>query len=249
MAILKTEAIVLKTQDFRTSSVIATLYTRKFGKVQGLFKGKYKDYKKFSSPLEPYSLNEIIFYRGKRSNLHLVSYCNLLDNFMRARSSLEAIACASYLVELTDRIMPLEDKNAEIFNLLLESLARIPLLRQPFKIIPIFQIKILSLSGFKPHLDSCVACIKPVVSQTFFSNSYGGLLCNLCRIKDRMAHPVLRGTIASIIHIEKSDWDRILRLTLSLKINQELNNILNRFLDFHLDAPLKSQGFLRSVMK
>lgn len=243
MALLKTEGIILKTFDFRTSSIIATVYTRNFGKIQGLFKGIRKDYKKFSSPLEPYSLNEIILYHG-RSDLHLVSYCDLLDNFTQIRQSIEKMVCASYLAELVDKIMPAEDKNIEVFDLLLESLHKVSSSDGHTKIIPVFQIKLLSLSGFKPHLDSCVSCGSSINHESYFSNAHGGLLCKTCRTKDRLATSVLRGTVASLIHIEKSDWQRSLRLGLSLKINQELKHILNTFLEFHLSCSLKTQRFL-----
>ena len=39
MAIQKTDAIVLKTQPFRSSSLIITFFTRSFGKLRGLAKG------------------------------------------------------------------------------------------------------------------------------------------------------------------------------------------------------------------
>ena len=63
MAILKTEAIVLDTQDFRSSSLIANFYTRDFGKLSGLLKGVKQEPGKFNSNLDRLSLNEIVFYK------------------------------------------------------------------------------------------------------------------------------------------------------------------------------------------
>ena len=64
MAIIKTEAIVLKTFDFRETSLIAHFFTKDHGRVNGILKGIRKDPRKFASTLEPFSSNEIVFYQS-----------------------------------------------------------------------------------------------------------------------------------------------------------------------------------------
>lgn len=81
MSIEKSPAIVLKRRDFRETSLIAEFYTRDFGKLSGLLKGIKAEPAKFASTLEPFSHNEIIFYRKSNSSLHLVSQCDSRDNF------------------------------------------------------------------------------------------------------------------------------------------------------------------------
>ena len=81
MPIHKTEALILNRRDFRETSLIVDFYSRDFGRISGILKGIRADLKKFASPIEPFSLNEIVFYRSKSSGLHLVSQCDLKDNF------------------------------------------------------------------------------------------------------------------------------------------------------------------------
>ena len=73
MPIHKTEAVVLRKRDFRETSLIVEFYTREFGKMSGILKGIRSEPQKFASTLEPFSLNEIIFYSKRSSSLHLVS--------------------------------------------------------------------------------------------------------------------------------------------------------------------------------
>jgi len=241
MPIHKTEAIILKRRDFRETSLIADFYTREFGRMSGLLKGIRTEPKKFASTMEPFSHNEIIFYKKRNSDLHLVSQCDIKNNFTSLRGNIVRFAMASVIIELAASLMQPEDKNEEIFDLMLSVLAEIGVNQNPEKILAIFKIKMLSLSGFRPHLDSCVTCQDKIMGNSKFSLSLGGLICPKCYHKDLSARVIFRGTIASILHIEKNSFLNTLNLGLNPQIKKELDMILNSFIKFHLEKDLKSE--------
>ena len=247
MSIHKTEAIVLNKRDFRETSLIVNFYTRDFGKLTGILKGIKEEPAKFASTLEPFSYNEIIFYKKRNSSLHLVSQCDTRDNFNAIRQSIFKIGMGSLMTEILDAVMPQEDKNEDIFNLILASLKELETNRDAYKIMMIFKIKLLALSGFKPHFDSCVSCGLKILGASKFSVSYGGLLCPGCDKKDSKARSIFRGTVASILHIEKNDLKSNLNLGLNPQIKKELEAILNLFLRFHLEREFKSQYVLNKL--
>jgi DNA repair protein RecO (recombination protein O) len=247
MPIHRTEALVLNKRDFRETSAIADFYTRDFGKISGLLKGIREEPEKFASNLEIFSLNEIIFYRKRNSSLHLVTQADKRDNFDHIRQNIVRVGQGYFMMELLGAIMPQEDKNEDIFDLTLNCLKELEITHNPEKITTIFKIKILSLSGFKPHLDSCVCCASRLLGQSKFSLSLGGLLCPRCYPKDTVARSIFRGTVASILHIEKNDFRNNLNLGLNPQIKKELDVILNAFLNFHLERELKSQKVLNKL--
>jgi DNA repair protein RecO (recombination protein O) len=247
MAIHKTEALVIKTFDFRETSLVAHFYTKDFGKINGLLKGIRGEPEKFASTLEPFSHNEIIFYKKRNTSLHLVTQCDLRDNFTSLRGYLEKIALASLMMELVDAVMPVEDPNEDIFNLTLESLKGMVSYPYADKIATIFKIKLLGLSGFKPHFDSCISCFAKVTGQARFSINLGGLLCHLCFKKDIKARPIYRGTTATVLHIEKNNLENNLRLGINPQIKRELDFILQAFIGFHLEKELKSHRILKDL--
>ena len=247
MSIHKTEAIVLSRRDFRETSLIVNFYTRDFGKLSGILKGIREDPAKFASTLEPFCLNEIIFYKKRNSALHLVSQCDTRNSFNIIRENISRIGLASMMMELIQAVMPVEDKNEEVFDLTLASLGELEINTNPDKIMTIFKIKMLALSGFKPHFDSCVCCNCRILGQAKFSLSLGGLLCGSCHNKDMRARSIFRGTVASILHIEKNDFRNNLNLGMNPQIKKELNLILNAFLNFHLERELKSQRVLNTL--
>ncbi|MGH7890395.1 MAG: DNA repair protein RecO, partial [Thermodesulfobacteriota bacterium] len=79
MAIQKTEAFVLKTQPFRSSSLIVTFFSRDFGKLRGVVKGVRREREMRGALYELFTHLEILFYEKTRSDLHLVSEASILN--------------------------------------------------------------------------------------------------------------------------------------------------------------------------
>ncbi len=244
--IVKTEAIVLKSFDFRETSKIVTFYTRQFGKVKGVLKGIRKDSRKFGSSVDKFSLNDIVFYQYRNSDIHLVSQCDMKDYYFPIRQDYKKMTAASYILELVDAIMPVEEKNQDIYDLIIQYLSSLQTAPDISKLVHVFQIKTLLYSGFRPHLDTCVKCEKKVLGQTRFSMMLGGLVCDICRPSGGDAAPVSKGTVASILHIEQCEWNKSLRLGLSASIKKELKFVLNNFLVFHLEKNLKSAKYVHA---
>lgn len=247
MPIHKTEAVVLNRRDFRETSLIVHFYSREFGKLSGLLKGIRTEPAKFASTLEPFSFNDIIFYKKRNSELHLVSQADLKDDFDEIRRSIAKVGTASLMMELLGAVMAVEDKNEEVFDLTLNCLQELKNTAYPDKIITIYKIKMLALSGFKPHFDSCISCQDRVLGPSKFSLTLGGLLCSRCFKKDMSSRHIFRGTVASVLYIEKNEFRNTLNLGMNPQIKKELEVILNAFLNFHLEKELKSQRVLNKL--
>lgn len=247
MAIISTEAIVLKRRDLRETSLLVNFYTSALGKITGELKGIRADPRKFASQVDIFSLNDIVFYQKRNSNVHLVSQCDLKEHYSAVRRDLRLIGMASVVCELIDGVTAPEDANPAIFRLAADVLAELPLSGHPEKVVDIFKIKVISLSGFKPHLDSCVSCGGTAAAQYRFSTALGGLLCPRCSGKDPKSRQIFRGTIATIQHIEKNDFRSGLRLGMNPQIKRELDFVLNSFLEFHFGRRLKSERMLDAL--
>ena len=242
--IAKTEGIVLKSFDFRETSRIATFFTLDFGKVKGVLKGIRKDPGKFGSSVDRFSVNDLVFYQHRHSDIHLVSHCDMKEYFYLLRADLKKMTAASYVLELVDAVMPAEEENGEIYRLMQDFFKSLQTAHDAGKLVHAFQIKILSLSGFKPHLENCVRCPNMIHGLARFSLKHGGLLCPSCQGASGETVAISRGAVASILHIQKSPWPAVLRLALALSVRKELKYVLNHFLVFHLERHLRSARFL-----
>ncbi|MBU1998003.1 MAG: DNA repair protein RecO [Candidatus Omnitrophota bacterium] len=249
MPIERSEAIILKRRELRETSFLVNFYTRDFGRLTGVLKGARTEPAKFASTLELFSHNEIIFYPRRNSAFHLVSQCDLINSFSPLRLDLRKLGMVSLATELVDAVMPVEEKNIEVFDLFLNLLTHLGVSSNPDKILAIFKIKILSLSGFKPNLDACVLCDAKMSGEMKFSLSLGGLVCPGCTRSKRSVslRNIFKGTVATILHIQKNDFKANLNLGINPVIKKELDLLLDSFFNFHLEKELNSQRVLNKI--
>jgi len=235
--IVKTEGVVLKTFDYRETSRIARIFTKDYGKISGVLKGIRKDPRKFGSHLDKFSVNEVIYYTSRKTDLHLISQCDLKQFFLAVRGDYKRNIAANYILELVDSIMQQEQKNLRVYRLMIDYLAELETVRDQDidKLVYIFQIKTLLFSGFRPHIDSCVKCQKKITGKVRFSSRLGGLVCSSCPTSETSFQVISKGTISSMLHIEQSDWKKSLRLGLTSPVKKELKYVLNNFLVYHLE--------------
>jgi len=244
MAIISTEAIVLRTVDLRETSRIAFFFTQQSGKVTGVLKGIRKDPKKFGSSLEKFSVNDIVYYQYRNSDIHLVSACDMKEFFVGIREDARRITAGEYAAELVNRVMLAEQKNEGVYKLLRAFYRSLENERDIGRLVHMFQIKFLAFSGFKPHIDSCVVCGEGIGDRPRFSMHRGGLVCARCQGKDTAMVPVSKGVIATLLYIERESWSGCLKLAMPAAIKQELKRILNSFLVYHLEKNIRSAQYL-----
>lgn len=250
MPIQKSEAIVLRRQDLRETSLIITLYTKDFGKIKGIVRGVRGPHAQYGGgSLETFAHDEIVFYERKKSDVFTVSQCDLLEFFNPIRQSLERLAYAMYIIELLDSVTSLADKNTEVFELLLNSLNLLSGQASARRVARIFEIKLLSLLGLMPTLDLCANCGGKADISARFSIAQGGLICKACLDTDKNAEPVLQGTVKFIEHIRSLTFEKVERIKVANAVGKELEDILRKFLDYHIERRLKSLEFLKEIEK
>jgi DNA repair protein RecO (recombination protein O) len=244
MAIISTEGVVLKAIDLRETSKIAFFFTRSHGKVKGVLKGIRKDPRKFHTSLDKLSVNDIVFYQYRNSDIHLISHCDMKEHFPEVRKDIKRITAGEYACELVNKIMPVEERNEAVYELFLDYCRALGSARDVSRLVHMFQIKVLVLSGFRPHIDSCVQCGKDVGPAAKFSTFRGGLVCHRCEKKGMALMSVSPGAIASLLYIGKHSWQQCLKLILTPPVRRELKVILNNFLVYHLEKNIRSAKYL-----
>lgn len=253
MAATKDEAFVLKTQDYRDTSVLATFFTRDHGKIRGIIKGIRDTRARFGSTLEPFSLNEILFYRRKRGgDLHLVSQVETIDLFTAVREDLDRLCYASYFTELLDALTEVEDMSPEAFGLMRESLAFLATGVSARRAARIFEIKLLEITGLSPETHACVVCRTASPDPAFFNPAWGGIRCAICEAKATAEEDVTslrlsRGTLQFIDHVQRLQVSELANVKVAQTVGVELERMLRRFVDYHLQSKLKTMIFLEKM--
>jgi DNA repair protein RecO (recombination protein O) len=181
----KTEAVVLRSFRYAEADRVLHLYTRDRGRVGAIAKGVRKTTSRFGGRLEPFSHVELMLHQGS-GDLHTVTGASLLDAHRPAREDPYRLSVGLVGAEAMLRLFVEEERNERAFEALtryLEALDAVPAeLRGRAALDPLalaFQLKLLWLSGYVPHLEACVECgsTKELVG---YLPRAGGAVCPAC---------------------------------------------------------------------
>lgn len=248
MAIRKTEAFVIKTQPFRSSSLIVTMFSREFGKLKGIAKGVRKEREMRGALFELFTHVDIVFYEKTRSDLHLISDAAIIDSFDVLRTRLDTITYASYFSELVEVLTEIQDPHASVFELLDVAFRYLPALPGE-KIARLFEIKLLNEIGWLPHLDNCLQCRVPVPEKGCFSVSQGGVLCTSCARSVGDSKVLSPEALLQLRFYASSSLEESLKKPFSSAPELELKKLMEFFLLYRLSGPLKSRQFMNTIQE
>jgi DNA repair protein RecO (recombination protein O) len=182
MAIDKTEAVVLRRTEYSNTSLIVSLYTRDFGRIEVMAKGARRETSPFHAVLDLANRVQAVYYRHVHGNIHTLSECYLTDDFHGLRSDLFRFYAASHVLELMSGLTAAEDPNPDLFDLLVSGISALSGGPEPSDILLVFQTDLLRMLGYLPVFFECASCGKDVLSakRVIFSSVKGGALCGGC---------------------------------------------------------------------
>lgn len=246
MSLYRAEAIVLRVRDFGEADKVLTLLTREEGKVQAVAKGARRPRNRLAGVTQIFTHCSLLLFRGK--NLDTVSQGEITESFRQLREDLDKLAYATYFCELMDEMVKERDKNDDHFVLLL---AALHLLNERPELVTVrrwFELRLLSVLGYRPHLGTCVSCGAETEGTTLrFSPGQGGLLCPKCLGGDEEVILISRGTLETVKRLMQLDPRRAGVLRYGPETEVEMDRMLKAYIAFRLEKRLKSLEFLEMV--
>jgi DNA repair protein RecO (recombination protein O) len=179
----KTEAIVLRSMRFSEADRILHIYTRDRGRIGAIAKGIRKTKSRFGARLEPLSHADLMLHEGT-GELHTVTGVELVASHHAVREDSHRLAAGLIGAEAMLRLFGEPEANERAFAALarfLDLLDEVVPSEGPPELDPLslsFQLKLLWLSGYLPHVTACVECGE-AGDLVGFSARAGGAVCRL----------------------------------------------------------------------
>ena len=237
MGLHTADAIVLRRYPYRETSVIVTCLTDRYGKLKGLVKGLMAQPNRHRSLMELLTINRLVFYDTHASQLHLIAQCDLTAPLLELQGSVETMRSAAFFAELVDTVVPLEEPQPAVYQLLKDTLGRIALGAGELLAIRVhFVARLLRLVGFQPQVDRCTGCNRLVQRAGYWSPRHGGLLCPRCLHEDPHAEAATPELLTTLEELSEA----AVPLTGTPELLGSLNRRLEEFLQWRLDRPLKT---------
>src|SRR6059036_1977964 len=181
----KTEAVVLRSFRLGEADRVLHLYTLESGRIGAVAKGIRKTKSRFGARLEPLSHVELMLHEGS-GELQTVTGVDLLHSHHTAREQRYRLGVGLVGAEAMLRLFTEQEANARAFQALtrfLELLDELPDHAGRPALDPLalsFQLKLLWLSGYLPHLTSCADCGSTEGTLVGYSARAGGAVCRGC---------------------------------------------------------------------
>jgi DNA repair protein RecO (recombination protein O) len=177
----KTEAVVLRSIRFGEADRVLHLYTLDRGRVGAVAKGVRKTKSRFGARLEPLSHVELMLHQGS-GELGTVTGVELIRPHSAVREEGYRLQVGLIGAEAMLRLFTEPEANDRAFHALtrfldlLDDAATLAPARPALDPLALsFQLKLLWLSGYLPHIGSCAECgAEPLVG---FSPQAGGAVC------------------------------------------------------------------------
>jgi DNA repair protein RecO (recombination protein O) len=245
-----TLAMVLGSTDYGESDRIITFYTADYGKVKGVAKGVRKSRRRFVNKLEPFSNINLSFFHKENRELVRVEECKIIYDFSNIKTDIEKLSYGSYMLELLGAMTREGQKNTPAFNLLLKFLEMLDEGENPEKVVIFFEMRLLSILGYHPHMDGCVTCMNaPGGGKVYyFSSKRGGIVCEDCKGGLSILIPISTGTARFLLSVSRMNLNKLKRLIPNTVVMQESRLVLNDFIRYHIGKELKTRRFIERML-
>jgi len=200
--LVSTRAVVLQSFPYSETSKILRLYTLDHGLHSVIAKGAQRPKSRFGGGLEPFGEGAASFYLKSGRDLHTLSGWDLLRSRQALGRDLVRFAGASLLAELVLRFST-EEPHEELYEALIRGLDALVAGpdEEKERVVLGAAWRIVSLLGFAPLTESCVACGRPLEDgePSRFDVEGGGAACRECRRTGRLVPAEARADLRDML--------------------------------------------------
>ena len=237
----------MRAVDYGEADRVVTLLTRARGKVSAIARGARKSRKRFSGGLGMFGHGRASIRERRGSQLALLETWQPLVDHTGLAADMARIAHAGYVCEIARDLSAADHAEAEVFDLLAETLAVLAAPDRPpcLETLRVFELRLLDALGFAPVLDRCTSCGRADLGEGMrFDLSRGGVTCGHCHgvgpeLPERSRQALLRarGSTPSQAH----------ELDLDADTNAGCRDAMLAAIQHQLGRPLRSVEFIAKV--
>ena len=245
MAVLTSEAVVLRTWPVHEADLVVSLFTRDYGRITGVAKSALKSRKRFGGALEPMTVARAWFVEKPKQDLVRLDQLEIIRSPLSSPVDPVRLNVLSLFTEVLEQALPEHDPQETVFRLIVSVLEQTTV-EQPWMPLTYFELWMTRLMGLLPDLTHCIACGETLVpGETSFNAYADGLFCHVHRPRNaselsaeswQAALKMLRAPVSAFIG---EPWPR--------RRAQDLRRFALQALERHLERKLKSAEMLARI--
>ena len=242
-----TTGLVLKETRYKESDRILTILTPELGVISAAAQSSLRLKSKLFSACGLFCYSEFTLVPGR--NMYTVREAEVKNVFHGISSSIEGMSLAMYMAEMASALSPTGEEAEKELRLLLNCFYMISEKKTDLKVIKaVFELRTMSECGFLPQLVYCRDCGTYDGPAFYLDPAEGCLLCEACAQKAGKKCNLDAGALFALRHICLVEDKKIFGFRISVGSLAKLAAVSEQYALTHLDKPLKSYDFLRSVL-
>lgn len=246
---LNSEGIIFRQTKTASGRRMILLFTAKYGKLSVGTSMTEKGKSRSSLALRPFTYGNYQIFQGR--NYYNLDRAETIRSYYGIGEDIDKYMAAAYILELTEKVVPEEAAQPEVFHLLIGFLEELEQRKkQHLTLVLAYEIRLLRLLGTFPELGECAVC-GTKQNLTHFSVTRGGMICEKCaeKILSSGDETLIYRTKFDIVNVINYFASNPLKSFRNIALNEEdaaaLRSILRSYISYHLDVgDLKSESIL-----
>ncbi len=243
MALYHSKGVVLRRFNLSEKDKVVTVLTEKYGRVKCVARSARKIKSRFSASLEPLSFVEVVFFGKEQQELYSLNQADIVESFQTVREDLSRLYLGIYFCELIDVFLPEAHPEPRAYALLTDALHALAAGAGGEPLCRLFEMRLLCLSGFRPELNRCTACLSAVMNgKVGFDPARNGILCGGCL--EPANQRFTTGTLNYLKKLLTLEVRNAGRLKFAKGMDADIERVTHRQILSHLGRELKSYPFV-----
>ena len=238
--------MVLSTTPIGEYDRRVVILTKEQGKIAAFAKGARRPNSPLVGAVNPFSFGEFTVYAGRSS--YTIQSAKISNYFAELRQDIIGAYYGFYFLEFANYYTREANDEREMLKLLYQTMKALTNEKIPNRLIRrIFELRALCINGEGPEVFQCITCAskeRPVA----FSVKQGGLVCTECDtgVIDKMWLDT--STLYSMQYIVSSKIEKIYTFIVSDKVLEDLERVVQRYVDVYVDRQFKSLEILETIL-
>ena len=243
MKIVDVKGLVLNETNYSDSSKILNVLTSEYGLIGIISKGCRNLKSKLRGSSRKLVYGTFHFYY-KENGLSTLISIDVINDYPKTIMNLERVVYASYLLDLTRQVVK-QSKDEAILAFLISALEKIENGLSPAVVTNILELKYLDFLGVSPVVTGCAVCGK-TTNIVSLSPVSGGFICKDCYQNEGYYSDKAIKLLQMYYYV---DLDKITKIDVNSKVNEEINKFLEDYYDRYTGIYLNSKKMLKNVIK
>lgn len=248
MSYLKTKGIVIREVSTGEADKIITIFSKSNGRISAAARGARRPKSAFSAGTQLLSYCDYVLYSGRE--MYSINSSDVIESFYDIRNDVVRLTYAAHFIDIITDTIQENQPAPKVLQLLLNSLHMLAKTdKSPELIARIFEIRLLSIVGYAPYVNSCIICGSEELESCSFSFQKCGFICNResCIANDRFAMQITSGTAKAIQYIVYTKIDHLFSFNLSQQVLDELGRVARRYMRERLEKDYNKLDFLKNI--